>query len=206
MRTLEERIADLIDRMTLLSEAQSSSVVAFTSTHGKLESSEPKGAHPDRKGPPHPDHDPLIVWFVYELERRETDLERRVLVAKAEVLYERRVHRQPGRIAGAMFEGAPESTDERNARIISEYEGMDEFEAASYESERAGYASPASIRLTRLKHRRDPHDGFMVEKSDEDYAVQLHAEGMSYGQIAVKIGKPKSTVQGWVERKTRKAA
>lgn len=206
---LEQRYDELVGQLRLLSEADSLSIVSFGSHRGKLEGSAPKGAQPEKRtdewgGPYDPDYDPLLLWFLWRWARAEDDeRKQRAVLAEGELRLARRYKHQPGRVAGAVNAGSMhhESEEDRDLRIAEAYIGLAPVEVKVIETELRGFCPEANVRKVRIQHKRDPETGQPREDSNDErsYAVELRKHGHSLGSIAMRIGKPKTTVSRWVK-------
>jgi hypothetical protein len=101
--------------------------------------------------------------------------------------------------AGAINTAAPVDSEERDRRIAEDYRGLDPSEVAAIETEAYGWCPTANVRKVRIQRKRDPKTGDPREgaQNEREYARELKANGVSIRSIALRLGKPKSTVQDW---------
>lgn len=200
------RIGVLTTRLAVLSEATSQKFDPKVS-RAHASSHPPAGAQPERKGPPDPD-DRLADYFEHQLEHART-CERIVAVcAEVEIRLARRLNADVQRIAGAFGVGGYTQSADRDARIVREYVGLAAAEVAAIESEAYGYCPASNVRKVRIFAKCDPETGERSERdrSEEAYALELRAQSYSIGSIALRLGRPKSTVQRWLEKAKQSAA
>lgn len=199
MRDLDQRIKELTARLSLLSEAPSQKLLPKV-TRPHADSRPPAGSDPERKnlGP----DDSLLDYFLERLEKVETDTARVALVAEVEIRLAKRVDAKVQRAtAGAINVAAPTDTDERDCRIARDYVGLHPAEVSAVETEASGWCSQANVRKVRIQHGRDPETGEMREQAlnEREYVRELKANGVSVRSIALRLGKPKSTIQDWLK-------
>lgn len=200
MKDLDQRIRVLIAKLSMLSEASSQQLDQPRIARPHSESRPPKGVQPDRKGKPDPD-DSLLHYFLEGLERATSRTRKVALVAEVEIRLAKRCDGKVQRAtAGAINTAAPVDSDERDHRIAKEYTGFEPAEVAAIETEAYGWCPPANVRKVRIQHKRNPETGEpRPDSSEKQYALELRREGVSIGSIALRVGKPKSTVQYWLK-------
>lgn len=191
---LEHRIGQVLAELATVSEAESGSILAYTSSAG--DENDVGGNRPP--GPSTSIAERWRTWFEETAEpgRRRTLL----LLARRELALIRRrkpilvdEHGQP--------EGLLESTD----RILEWFEGVQADEAAIYESASGSFCSGNDIRRIRERNDRDREHGRPMVPRESRVAVaqQLRAAGMSIRKIAVEMHVAKSTVQRWLDDQAR---
>jgi hypothetical protein len=202
----EDRVDRLRVQLSLLSEAPAQSLRERVSRQ-HASSRPPAEAQPDREGVPSPD-DSLLAYFLYRYENARSDSARVAVVAECEIRLQQRLNACSARVAGSMRHHADEKaaierSEERDRRIAEDYPGLDPAEVAAIATEAYGWCSPANVRKCRLDRERDPTTGYREARPDDlvAYARQLKATGRhSISSIAMRVGKPKSTVQGWLAK------
>lgn len=196
---LEQRIRVLIGQLAKLSEAPSQTLQPKIA-RPHAESRPPKGAKPEKRGKASPD-DSLLHYFLEGLEAVTSQSKKVALVAEVEIRLKKRVDGKTQRAtAGAINTAAPVDSDERDHRIAKNYVGLEPAEVAAIETEAYGWCPEANVRKVRIQHKRNPQTGEpRPDSSEKQYALELRREGISIGSIAVRMGKPKSTVQSWLK-------
>lgn len=202
----EQRVSRLVVQLQLLSEAPAQSLSPRIARTKSGSGDGPAGAQPDRKGGPSPD-DSLLTYFLSRYEAATNDSARTAIVAECEIRLDQRL--DPSSVRGAASlrtagteEQSKQRTAERDKRIAEEYPDLEPAEVAAIESEAYGFCSPGNVRKVRVVAGRDALTGRPEDRPDDqvDYARQLKAAGHSLSSIAMRIGKPKSTVQGWLAK------
>lgn len=182
----------------------------------------PPGVRDSRPSRKDPDRDPLIDWFVAELNECRELWEVEALVIEAEARHENRVNAASPRPHG--FAGNPETTRMRDRRIVRNYRGLTPEQVAAVESVRAGYCDPESVRRvrfaggtpgSRVEDRDDPCDPetgeplpserFMDKEQKKRWVREhVNAGGMSVREAARRVGVADSTALAWLGRRARR--
>lgn len=219
--TLEQKISDVLARLSTLSEANASNLEPRTS-HGKSSSRAPAGISERRRlQPTDPNRAPspersLYDFYVWHFSRTDPKDHGRLLELwlLAERDYHARVLHIPRRIAVRSGQDAvgtisgAEAEREAAKRVVELYEGRSAEEAAIFE-----YTTVAVIHKARKQHKRNPDDGrprppFLDWKEDErrrqirlvlDQAKH-RGEIIGAKAIAKHFGVDKNTVKRYLER------
>lgn len=185
-RDLPHEARQLLARMTVLSTARSTSIVA-----NHITSSKP--GHVILAGTLAPDDDLVGKWAP---RFADPDNERFLpaLLRLAERDIRQRTRRKPVPIGDR---GEREDAWERDTRILEWYEGVPADEAADYESDCGTHVTGANIRAVRRRNDHDPELGRVQVPRSQRRAVarRLRAEGLSVRQIAREMNVAPRTVQ-----------
>ncbi len=218
--TLEEKIRDVLGRLSTLSEASASNLEPRTS-HGATESQVPKGVSekgrlqptdPDR--PPSPDRS-LFDFYLWQFANADPDDHAALLNLwlLAERDYHARVLHIPRRIAVRSGQDAigtisgAEAEREAAKRVVELYEGRSAEEAAVFE-----YTTVAVIHKARRLHKRNLDDGRprppFLDWDDEERRRQIDLlraqakhrhEILGAKAVAKHFGVDKNTVKRYLE-------
>lgn len=207
--TLEDKIRDLLARLSTLSEASASTLEPRTS-HGSSSSKVPKGVaekrnlhmavDPDR---PPPKDRSLHDWYHWHFVRN-ADRPDRLLTYW--LLGERDYHTRcfPDEHRTALRSGAIHGDDIDGAlaeqaainRIVEHYEGVPAVEVAVFE-----YTTEEWVKKARRQLGREPQDGrprpAFLDWSEDDRHKEVAKLARSMGQrkAAIRLGIAKSTLQ-----------
>lgn len=218
--TLENKIRDLLARLSTLSDAPASNLDPKTS-HGSSDGKVPSGineksriraTNPNR---PPPKERSLFDWYAWQFARAGDDYDRLLsLYLLGEREYMERSFADANRISlrkGELTEndvqdgGAAER--ESAVRIVEWYEGLSAQEVAINERQ-----SEAWVRKARLAHGRNPETGrkladFKGWNEERRHAeVALLSNRMGQKATADRLGVAKSTVQRYWPREEAVAA
>lgn len=210
--SLRARVLTLIARLVKVSEARAGSLERNHS--GKSEDAPPPGTLQDpRSRRPDPDVW-LLDWYLWKLERaQELEGAAREMLAiaatiEAEIRLSKRTHRAPADFtAGTLNSGAAVNSEDRDTRILTEYEGLSPFEVSVIELHRAGWCPPSNVERLRRRDDRDPRSGHALPtdarlKGEEriERAQELREKGLSLRAIAKRLNVAHPTVKRWLEK------
>lgn len=208
---LRQRILHLIAQLVKVSEARAGSLERNHS--GKSEDAPPPGTLQDPSSR-RPDPEVwLLDWYIWKLERaHELRPPAREMLATAatiegEIRLSKRTHRAPADFrAGSMDTAAVVNPDERDNRIITEYEGLSPFEVSVIELHRAGWCPPGNVEKLRRRDGRDPRTGHALDvdarlrgEERKERARELKENGLSLRQIATRLNVSHPTVKRWLD-------
>ncbi len=218
--TLEQKIRDVLARLSTLSEAKASNLEPRTS-HGASDSRAPAGvAERRRLQPTDPDRPPpkersLFDFYVWEFAHADPDDRAELfnLWLLAERDYHARVLHIPRRVAVRSGEDAKgtisgaEAEREAAKRVVELYEGRSAEEAAVFE-----YTTVGVIHKARKMHKRNTDDGRprppFLDWDEDERRRQIELlrkrakdrnEIMGAKRIAQHFGVALSTVQRYID-------
>lgn len=204
MSDLERRVRALLPRLHLLMEGTTSKRPEPKPIRPTFESRAPANTHPDRTGPPSPD-DSLLLYFLDRYGRATTPSAKVAVVAEVEIRLLKRVDgKAPRAVAGSNRDRSTTvDSAERDRRIAEDYVDLGPAEVSAIESEAYGWCPAANVRRVRALAAKDTETGRPRAEQDTDraYALELRAAGHSIGSIAMRLAKPKSTIQRWVAKR-----
>lgn len=194
--TLEDKIRDLLARLSVLSEVSAANLEPRTS-----------GSKSPSKPPPGVNAGLYDYWAdrftrLYAEERSEFEIHRDYLIAERD--YASCTMHSPDRMALRSGESTDNDVVDGGAaenaaaqRVIELYEGVPAVEVAVHE-----YTTEAWVRKARGQRGRYPHDGrpkpTFLDLDDVDRhrkVAALKARGMGQAKAASKLGVSKNTVQ-----------
>ena len=213
LAVLSEAPTQTLDPHAITSEVKPEMEAGRTWARGRpqvrphAESRMPKGVRNWRRAEPDPEVDDLFDWFVWHLQRAETDMRVRALVNNAERRYARRIVMGEELYTQRNIFGTGLDSKERDKRICAlEYAGLDCGEVAGCE-EFYGPISSENVRRVRYRHQLDelghplPEERLLVHRKDKQRrARQLDEAGIPGRQIAERFGVHHETVARWLGR------
>lgn len=187
---LRDQVLHILMRMTVLSDADSCSVVEVTASHN---------AERQTIGPPGTvvDTDRILVTLAEFWAARFASVTHegrlRSLIRIAERDLRARTKSKPSFLDA---DGNHEDAAERDRRLLDWYQGIPADEAAEIESESGWYCSPSAMRKVRRVNDHDPHTGLPVEPMESAIraCVRLRNDGLSQRKIASELGIGLGTV------------